>query len=278
MPQQRFALGGDLDIGRLGFGAMRICGKSAWGWPADRRRVSKVLEAAREGGVNFIDTADAYGPETSEYLLEEALHPFDGLVLATKGGLVRGGPRDWTTDGRPEHLMRACENSLRRLRVSCIDLYQLHAIDDDVPLEESLGCLVELQCQGKIRHIGVSNFSAEELARGQKVATIVSVQNRYNLLDRSNEAVLRTCEAAGIGFIPWYPLATGKLTRESALENIAKKHRAKPGQIALAWLLHRSPVILPIPGTHSVAHLGQNIAAQKILLDDEDMAALAAMA
>ena len=274
----RFSLGGDLDIGRLGFGAMRICGKSAWGWPTDRGRACKVLEAAREGGVDFIDTADSYGPETSEYLIEEILHPYTGMTIATKGGIVRGGPRDWTADGRPEHLARACENSLRRLRVERIDLYQLHCLDDQVPLEASLSALVALQKQGKIRHIGLSNVNTDELAQAQSIATIVSVQNRYNLLDRSHEAVLDACEAGGIAFIPYVPLANGDLTRSPVLADVAQKHRAKPGQIALTWLLHRSPVILPIPGTHSVAHLQQNIAAQKIRLDDEDLAALGAMA
>tara|TARA_R110002096_G_scaffold44526_13_gene120584 strand:+ start:190181 stop:191017 length:837 start_codon:yes stop_codon:yes gene_type:complete len=274
MPELRFSLGGDLDICRMGFGAMRICGKGAWGWPKDRARVHKVLKAARDGGINFIDTSDAYGPETSEYLLDEVLHPYGAMVIATKGGLVRGGPRDWTPDGRPAHLRRALENSLRRLRVETIDLYQLHAIDDAVPLEDSLGALAELQAAGKIRHIGVSNFSVEELARAQTVAKIVSVQNRFNLLDRTHEDVLDACEASGIAFIPWYPLATGDLTRSTALEQLATKHRAKPGQIALSWLLHRSPVMLPIPGTHSVAHLQQNIAAQKIRLDESDMTTL----
>jgi pyridoxine 4-dehydrogenase len=278
MPELRFSLGGDLDICRMGFGAMRICGKGAWGWPKDRGRVHKVLQAAREGGIDFIDTSDAYGPETSEYLLEASLRPYGSLVIATKGGLVRGGPRDWTPDGRPAHLRRALENSLRRLGTESIALYQLHAIDDAVPLEDSLGALVDLQNEGKIRHIGVSNFSVDELARAQNVANIVSVQNRFNLLDRTHEPVLNACEASGIAFIPWYPLATGDLTRTPALEQIAKKHRAKPGQIALSWLLHRSPVMLPIPGTHSVAHLEQNIASQKISLDKDDMTALGGMA
>lgn len=274
----RFSLGGDLDICRLGFGAVRICGKSGWGWPADRGRVRKVLEAAREGGVDFFDTADSYGPETSEYLIDECLHPYSGLVIATKGGIVRGGPRDWTSDGRPAHLARACENSLRRLRVECIDLYQLHCVDDNVPLEVSLGALVELQKQGKIRHIGLSNVNVDELSQARAIASIASVQNRFNLIDRVHEPVLNMCEDAGIAFIPFHPLASGDLARSTALSSIATKHRAKVGQVALAWLLHRSPVMVPIPGTHSVAHLQQNIGAQKIRLDDEDMAALAEMA
>ncbi len=278
MPELRFLLGGDLDICRMGFGAMRICGKGAWGWPNDRARAGKVLHAARDGGINFIDTSDAYGPETSEYLLEEFLRPYGSLVIATKGGLVRGGPRDWTPDGRPAHLRRALENSLRRLHTETIDLYQLHAIDDAIPLEDSVGALADLQREGKIRHIGVSNFDVDQLARAQKVATVVSVQNRFNLIDRAHEPVLNACEQAGIAFIPWYPLATGDLTRHPKLAQIATKHRAKAGQIALAWLLHRSPAMLPIPGTHSVAHLQQNIASQKIHLDAEDMATLNGLA
>lgn len=284
----RFRIGGDLDVCRMGFGAVRICGKSGWGWPSDRGRIRKVLEAARDGGVNFIDTADSYGPETSEYLIEEALYPYSGLVIATKGGIVRGGPRDWTSDGRPEHLVRACENSLRRLRLDCIDLYQLHCVDDDVPFEDSIGALANLQKQGKVRHIGLSNVTTDELVQARAIATIASVQNRYNVLDRKHEAVLEACTLAGIAFIPFCPLAAGNLTRSAApnataqrdtpLQTIARKHRAKVGQIALAWLLHRSSVIIPIPGTHSVAHLQQNIAAQKIRLDDEDMEALGAMA
>ncbi len=264
---------GDIEVGRIGFGAMRLCGKGAWGWPSDKARAVKVLHALQAEGL-LIDTADTYGPETSEYLLGDILHPYEGVTIATKGGMVRGGPRDWTTDGRPEHLIRACENSLRRLRLDTIDLYQLHAIDDDVPLEDSVGALVRLQQQGKIRHIGISNVTTDELERARAIAEVASVQNRYNLADRGHEAVLKTCEEAGITFLAYYPLATGKLTRDERLMAIAQKHRAKPGQIALAWLLQHSPALLPIPGTHSVAHLQQNMAAQRISLDEEDTTAL----
>jgi pyridoxine 4-dehydrogenase len=271
---QNLTIGGDIEVNRLGFGAMRITGKGAWGWPKDRPRTQKLLRRVAELGCNFIDTSDAYGPETSEYILEEYLHPYEGLLIATKGGLQRSGPRSWTTNGRPEHLKIACHNSLRRLRLDCIDLYQLHAIDDDVPLEDSLGTLAELQKEGKIRHIGVSNFKVEELQRARKIVGVVSVQNRFNLLDRGHDDVLNYCEQEGIAFIPWYPLATGDLTRSDALTSIAKKHKAKVGQVALAWLLHRSPVMVPIPGTTSVAHLEQNFAAQKLVLDAEDMQVL----
>lgn len=275
--QTHFKLGGDLGIGRLGFGAMRICGKGVWHWPKDRQRISRLLAKVAENGVSFIDTADAYGPETSEYLLAEHLHPYPNMVIATKGGLERGSPRSWTTNGRPEHLRIACANSLRRLEVERIDLYQLHAIDDDVPLEESLGALKEMQERGMIRHIGVSNFKVDELERARKVVKVVSVQNRFNLADREHEPVLDYCQANNIAFIPWYPLATGELADDKRLTDIAKKHKATAAQIALSWLLHRSPVILPIPGTSSVAHLEQNLAAENISLDDQDMQALGAL-
>ncbi len=264
-------IGGDIKVNRMGFGAMRITGKGVWGWPSDRPRTQKLLRRVAELGCNFIDTSDAYGPETSEYILQEYLSPYKGLLVATKGGLERSGPRSWTTNGRPEHLRIACHNSLRRLGLERIDLYQLHAIDDKVPMEDSLGALGELQKEGKIRHIGVSNFKLDELKRAQELVKIVSVQNRYNLADREHDDVLDHCEAAGIAFIPWYPLATGDLTRDEALATIAAKHKVKPGQIALSWLLHRSKVMVPIPGTTSVAHFEQNFAAQKISLDEEDM-------
>ncbi len=257
---------------------MRICGKSAWGWPKDRQRAGKVLRACQEAGPVLIDTSDAYGPETSEYLLEEYLHPYDNLVIATKGGLVRGGPRDWTPDGRPEHLRRACHNSLRRLRLQTIDLYQLHAVDDDVAIEESVGALRVLQSEGKIRHIGLSNVTVEQLERARTVAAIASVQNRYNLFDRTHDDVLRCCAGNDITFILRYPLGAGKLARSEALLDIAKKPRAKAGQVALAWLLHRSPVVLPIPGTHSVSHLQQNMAAIRLELEESDISALDAIA
>lgn len=265
---------GDMQVHRLGFGAMRITGKGSWGWPRDRRRTEKLLGRVAELGIGFIDTSDAYGPEISEYLLAEYLHPYTDLLIATKGGLERSGPRSWLANGRPSHLKIACHNSLRRLQVDCIDLYQLHAIDDDVPLEESLGALRDLQGAGKVRHIGVSNFDLGELERARTVVDVVSVQNRFNLLDRGHSDVLEYCHEQGIAFIPWYPLATGDLTRHELLMSIGKKHRAKPGQVALAWLLERSPIMLPIPGTASVAHLEQNFAATKIQLDQEDIQAL----
>jgi aryl-alcohol dehydrogenase-like predicted oxidoreductase len=267
-------IGGEIEVNRMGFGAMRITGKGVWGWPSDRPRTQKLLQRVAELGCNFIDTSDAYGPETSEYILEEYLHPYKGLLIATKGGLERSGPRSWTTNGRPNHLKIACHNSLRRLGLEQIDLYQLHAIDDDVPMEDSIGALGELQKEGKIRHIGVSNFKLDELKRAQELVKVVSVQNRYNLADREHDDVVDYCEAEGIAFIPWYPLATGDLTRDEALATIAAKHKVKSGQVALAWLLHRSKIMVPIPGTTSVAHLEQNFASQKINLDDEDMRAI----
>lgn len=269
-----FKIGGDLEVSRLGFGAMRITGKGIWGWPPDRAAAKALLARVVELGISLIDTSDAYGPETSEYLLAEALHPYDGLVIATKGGLERSGPQSWTTNGRPDHLRIACHNSLRRLEVDRIDLYQLHAIDDDVPLEDSVGALVELQNEGKIRHIGVSNFGVDELERARRLATVVSVQNRFNLADRKHEAVVDYCTEHGIGFIPWYPLAAGELIERETFQTLADKYDASPGQLALAWLLKRSPVMLPIPGTSSIAHLEQNTAARDIALSDEDFEAL----
>jgi len=273
-----FKIGGDLDVSRLGFGAMRITGAGIWGWPPDRAAAKAVLARAVELGINLIDTADAYGPEISEYLLAEALQPYDGLVVATKGGLERSGPGSWSTNGRPEHLRIACHNSLRRLEVERIDLYQLHAIDDDVPLEESVGALVELQAEGKIRHIGVSNFGVAELERARKLATVVSVQNRYNLADRTHDPVVNYCTEHGIGFIPWFPLAAGELVEREEFQALAQKYDASSGQLALAWLLRRSPVMLPIPGTSSVAHLEQNTASRNIALSDEDFDALSQLA
>jgi len=274
---ESFDIGGDLAVSRLGFGAMRITGEGIWGWPKDREAAKRLVRRAVDLGVSLIDTADAYGPETSEYLLAEALHPYDGLVIATKGGLERRGPGEWSTNGRPEHLEIACNNSLRRLEVERIDLYQLHAIDDDVPLEESVGALVDLQKEGKIRHIGVSNFPVPALERARAIADVVPVQNRYNLSDRKHEAVVDYCEAHGIGFIPWYPLATGELTQHETLKEMATKYDASAGQLALAWLLRRAPVVLPIPGTSSVAHLEENVAARDLALDDEDFDRLSAL-
>ena len=270
-----FTLGGRRTVHRLGFGAMRITGDGIWGVPDDRESAQKLLRKVIALGVDLIDTADSYGPEVSEYLIAEALHPYGKqLLIATKGGLVRGGPQDWQTDGRPEHLTRAIENSLRRLEVERIDLYQLHAIDDDVPLEDSLGALSRAQEQGKIAQIGVSNFRVPDLERARKVVDFVSVQNRYNLADRKHEAVVDWCTENGIGFIPWYPLNTGELAEDSRLQEIAKKHDATASQVALAWLLKRSPVMLPIPGTSSEKHLEENLGAREIELSDEDFEAL----
>jgi pyridoxine 4-dehydrogenase len=273
--QEAFVIGGDLRVSRLGFGAMRVTGPGIWGWPSDHGAAVALLRRAVELGINLIDTADAYGPEISEYLLAEALRPYpDDVVIATKGGLVRGGPADWSPDGRPDHLRRAVENSLRRLGRDRIDLYQLHTIDPEVPLEESIGALVDLQRAGKIRHIGVSNFRVEHLERARKLAAIVTVQNRYNLADRKHEEVVDYCAAHGIGFIPWYPLDTGKLADDPRLRQIAANYAATPGQIALTWLLKRADVMLPIPGTSSIAHLEENTRARELELSDDDFAAL----
>lgn len=278
MAAKTFDIGGELEVPRMGFGAMRVCGEGIWGHPPDVDAQRQLLREVVDLGIRLIDTADAYGPEVSEYLLAEALHPYpEGVVIATKGGLVRGGPRVWERDGRPEHLTRAIENSLRRLRIKCIDLYQLHAIDDDVPLEDSVGALVRAQEQGKIRHIGVSNFGVDELDRARQVATVVTVQNRFNLSDRTHEAVVDRCTELGIGFIPWYPLDTGNLAEHEGLRSLASKYDATPSQIALAWLLHRSDAILPIPGTSSVEHLRENVKARELELDPADVQTLSSM-
>jgi pyridoxine 4-dehydrogenase len=264
-----FHLGGDLTVHRLGFGAMRITGPGIWGEPRDHDEALAVLRRAVELGVNFIDTADAYGPEVSERLIAEALYPYPpGLVIATKGGLERTGPGQWPTNGRPEHLRRALEDSLRRLRLERIDLYQFHRPDPHVPFEESVGAIAALQREGKIRHVGLSNVSTDQLARAQGIVPIVSVQNRYSIDDRQSEDVLAACERQSIGFIPWLPLGTGRL--DDLLERIARRHDATPRQITLAWLLRRSPVMLPIPGTSSVAHLEENVAAATIRLSAEE--------
>jgi pyridoxine 4-dehydrogenase len=270
---QTFTIGGDLEVRRLGFGAMRITGDGIWGPPEDPEGAKRLLRRVVELGVNLIDTADSYGPEVSENLIAEALHPYpDGLVIATKGGMRRSGPGQWPRDGRPEHLKEACESSLRRLRLERIDLYQLHAPDPRVRLEDSLGALKELQAEGKIRHIGVSNVSVDELDRARAVVDVVTVQNRYNLTDRRSERVLDACDRDGIGFIPWFPLAIGDLARPGGpLEDLARGHGATPGQLALAWLLARSPVVLPIPGTASEEHLEENVAAAEIALDREEL-------
>lgn len=261
---------GDLTVHRLGFGAMRLTGSGVWGEPKDVKAAHQVLRRAVELGVNFIDTADSYGPEVSERIIADALHPYPkDLVIATKGGLIRPGPDAWERDGRPEHLRRACEASLKRLRVERIDLYQLHAVDPKVPLEDSLGALVELQREGKIRHIGVSNFTVADLERGSRIATIVSVQNRYNASDRRYDDVIEYCERRDIAFIPWYPLAagehaSGEKAAPAELERIASAHGISTAQAAIAWLLARSPSMLPIPGTSSLAHLEENVAAAAI--------------
>ncbi len=271
-----FDIGGDLRVNRLGFGAMRITGEGIWGDPENPEEARAVLKRAVELGINLIDTADSYGPEVSERLIGETLYPYpEDLVLATKGGLLRDGPGQWRPDGRPEHLREACEGSLKRLKVERIDLYQLHRIDSRVPAEESLGVLAELREEGKIHHVGLSEVSVEEIQRAREIVPIVSVQNRYNLTDRGSEDVLDFCEREGIGFIPWFPLATGDLARPgSPLDEIAARHDASPGQVALAWLLWRSPVMLPIPGTSSVEHLEENVAAATLELDEEELAAL----
>ena len=271
-----FDIGEDLRVNRLGFGAMRITGEGIWGEPGNPEEARAVLKRAVELGINLIDTADSYGPEVSERLIGETLYPYpEDLVIATKGGLLRDGPGQWRPDGRPEHLREACEGSLKRLKVDRIDLYQLHRIDSRVPAEESLGVLAELREEGKIHHVGLSEVSVEEIRRAQEIVPIVSVQNRYNLTDRGSEDVLDFCEREGIGFIPWFPLATGDLARPGGpLDEIAARHDASPGQVALAWLLWRSPVMLPIPGTSSVEHLEENVAAASLDLGEDEFAAL----
>jgi aryl-alcohol dehydrogenase-like predicted oxidoreductase len=270
-----FRLGGDLPVYRLGFGAMRITGNGIWGEPRDKQEAIAVLKRALELGINLIDTADAYGPDVSERLIAEALYPYpEGLVIATKGGQTRPGPGRWTPDGRPQHLREALEGSLRRLRLESIDLYQLHRVDPKVPFEESVGTLAEMQKEGKIRHVGLSNVSAEQLKAAQRLVPTVSVQNRFNLDDRSSEDVLDACEAAGVGFIPWAPIDAGSAASNEKLRRVAEAHGATPTQVALAWLLRRSPVMLPIPGTSSVKHLEENTQAAEIELSDEEFAPL----
>jgi pyridoxine 4-dehydrogenase len=271
-------IGGSLTVGRLGFGAMRITGRGVWGPPPDEGVAIALLRHVADRGAMLIDTADSYGPEVSEALIAKALYPYQaGLVIASKGGLTRRGPGYWDVDCRPEHLRRACTGSLRRLRLEQIELYQLHSVDYRVPIEDSVGTLLDLQREGKIRYIGVSNVSAAELSRAQQVAEIVSVQNSYNLRDRSSDALIDICAGAGIAFIPFYPLAKGRLARpDSPLAGIAERHHASPGQIALAWLLHRSPVILPIPGTSSLVHFEENLGAALIRLSADEFQALEA--
>ena len=273
-----FTIGGDLKVNRLGFGAMRITGQGIWGEPKNPSEARKVLQRAIEVGVNFIDTADAYGPEVSERLIGEALHPYQqGVVIATKGGLTRQGPNQWAPVGRAEYLRHCVEMSLRRLRVDRIDLYQLHRIDVKVPVEESVGELKKLQDEGKIRHIGLSEVSPAEIEQARKITPIVSVQNRYNIGDRAHEDTLHYCEQHQLAFIPWFPVAAGKLTQPGGrLDAVAKQHGVTLSQLALAWLLHRSNVILPIPGTSSVSHLEENVASAGVKLSGKEWAALEA--
>jgi pyridoxine 4-dehydrogenase len=272
------SIGGSNTVNRMGFGAMRLTGSGIWGEPEDPAECRRVLRRALELGVNFIDTADSYGPEVSERLIAETLHPYPaGLLIATKGGQRRPGPGRWEPDGRPEHLREACEGSLRRLRLETIDLYQLHRPDPKVPYEEAVGALVRLREEGKIRLIGISNVSVAQLETARRLAEVVSVQNRYSLADRESEPVLHRCEELGLAFLPWGPLGRGELARLGpALEEVARRHGATPGQIALAWLLARSPEMLPIAGTSRVAHLEENVAAAAIELDGSEVQTLAA--
>ncbi len=276
-----FALGGDLPVQRLGFGALRLTGPGGWGPPRDSEGAKALLRRVVDLGVNLIDTADSYGPGANEELIAEALHPYpDGLVIASKGGLRRTGPSTemWPADCRPESLRAACEGSLARLRVDRIDLYQLHTVDPAVPLEESLGALADLQREGKIRHIGVSSVTLDELSRAREVVRVVSVQNRYSLADRACDDVLAACEKAGIAFLPWQPLALGALAGAGgALAAVASAHGATPAQVALVWLLQRSPVVLPIPGTASAEHLEENVDATRLTLRSAELTALTAV-
>src|ERR1700733_4880580 len=273
----KLLVGNDLRVTRLGYGAMRITGKGVWGEPADRAEAVRVLRRAVELGINFIDTADSYGPGVSEEIVAEALHPYPAdLVIATKGGFDRPGPGKWIENGKPEHLRSACEGSLRRLRLGRIDLYQLHRIDPKVPPEDQLGALKELQTEGKIKHVGLSEVSVRQIQSAQKIVPIVSVQNRYSLADRASEDVLNYCEREKMAFIPWFPLAAGKLSGEdSPISRLAEQWKATPSQVALAWLLARSTVMLPIPGTSNVEHLVENIGAAGLKFDESNMRKLA---
>src|SRR6266436_5957848 len=264
-----FLIGDDLRVTRLGFGAMRITGDGIWGAPADRAEAVRVLRRAVELGINFIDTADSYGPGVSEEIIAEALYPYPkGLVIATKGGIDRPGPDQWVENGKPEHLRSACEGSLRRLRLDRIDLYQLHRIDPKVPAEDQLGTLKDLQTQGKIKHIGLSEVSVRQIQHARTIVPIVSVQNRFSVADRGSEDVLEFCEKEKMGFIPWFPLAAGRVSgADSPIRRLATELKATPSQVALAWLLARSPVILPIPGTSRVEHLEENVAAAELKVD-----------
>ena len=264
---------GDLTVNRLGFGAMRITGRGIFGPPADPAECRRVLRRAVELGVNFIDTANSYGPFVSEELIAEALHPYPaGLVIGTKAGLERPGPDKWTPNGRPEHIRRECDGSLKRLRLERIDLYQLHRIDTKVPEDEQFGVMAELVREGKVRHVGLSEVNADAVERARRVVPIVSVQNRYNVADREWETTVDYCERERIAFIPWYPLGAGDVRSEQIVERVAKRHGASPLQVALAWLLDRSPVMLPIPGTSKVKHLEENVAAAGLRLSEEELA------
>lgn len=280
MASGEFQIGGDLPVSRMGFGAMRITGAGIWDEPKDPEGAKALLRRVVELGVNFIDTADSYGPEVSERLIREALHPYpDGLLIATKGGLVRPGPDQWIPVGRPAYLRQCVEMSLRRLKTERIDLWQLHRIDNDVPLEDQIGVLKDMQSEGKIRHIGLSEVGVEQIEAARKIVNIVSVQNLYNLANRQSEAVLDYCERENLGFIPWFPVAAGDLARPGGpLDAIVKRLGATVAQVALAWLLRRSPVMLPIPGTSSIAHLEENVAASRLELTDQDYADLLAAA
>jgi pyridoxine 4-dehydrogenase len=265
----QFVIGGDLEINRLGYGAMRITGAGVWGEPKDRKEAVRVLRGAVELGINFIDTADSYGPGVSEEIIAEALHPYPaGLLIATKAGFDRQGPNQWSENGKPEHLRAACEGSLKRLKMERIDLFQLHRIDPNVPAADQLGTLKDLQSEGKIKHIGLSEVSVKQIEEARTIVPIVTVQNRYSLADRGSEDVLEYCEKSKIGFIPWFPLAAGKLSgSDNGLQEMAKQNKISTSQLALAWLLWRSSVILPIPGTSSVKHLEENVAAAELKLD-----------
>jgi pyridoxine 4-dehydrogenase len=279
-PTDIFSIGGNLPVHRLGYGAMQLPGPGVWGEPADPENARRVVRAAVEQGVDFIDTADSYGPEVSERLIAEALHPYpEGVVIATKAGLTRQGPGIWTPVGRPAYLKQQVELSLRRLKLERIDLIQLHRIDAEVPLADQLGAFRELQDEGKVRHIGVSEVSVAELEQARGIVDIVSVQNLYNLTNRQSQDVLDYSTEHGIAFIPWFPIATGDLAApDSPVADIARELDATPSQVALAWLLHTSPVVLPIPGTTSVEHLTENLGAARLRLSDEDMARLDALA
>jgi aryl-alcohol dehydrogenase-like predicted oxidoreductase len=276
MATTTFTIGEDLEVYRLGFGAMRITGDGIWGEPSDEGAALELLRHLPETDVNLIDTADSYGPEVSERLIAEALHPYpENLVIATKGGFERPGPNRWVPSCRPDRLRRCCEDSLRRLKLERIDLYQLHTVDPSVPIEDSVAALAELREEEKIRHVGLCNVNVEELERAEQIVPIVSVQNRYNVADREHEDVLQACEERGLAFLPWAPLGRRSLTEPGGpLDEAARAHGATPGQVALAWLLHHSRVMLPIPGTSSIAHFEENLGAIELELDQEELDAL----